>query len=113
MRRGCVGDKSSKDRRGLPEFGNFSPYTPSGFSLFILYVFVILNQGYDVITGLQDHVIVRCSYHDPCQLHLLVLVITVSVHQPGDGQTQTARVPQGCGVQGGELCSILGVPEIP
>ena len=59
----------------------------------------MLYESNDVITGLEDQIIVRSSYHHPGQVHPLVLVVPVNIHQSVDGQAECSRVSQGSGEQ--------------
>ena len=62
----------------------------------------MLDESNDMITGLQDHIIVRSSYHHPGQIHALVLVVSVNIHQSVDGQTEGPSVSESSGKQLGE-----------
>ena len=70
-----------------------------------------LHQSYYIITWLEDHIIVRSSYHHPGQLLTLVLIITVRVHHSAHCQAQRPGLLQGGGVQRGEERPVLSVPE--
>ena len=62
----------------------------------------MLDQSNDIITGLQDQVVVRTSNHHPRQVHALVLIVAVSIHQSVDGQTEGPSVSESSGKQLGE-----------
>ena len=59
----------------------------------------MLHQSNDMISGLQDHIIVRSSYHHPGQILSLVLLITVNIHQSVDGQTKCPLISESSGEQ--------------